>query len=37
LSIRDEAMEVVHVGADPGKPSKCPEYCIYYDICNSEG
>jgi len=33
LELRDEAYEVVSVGRDPGKPSKCPEYCPYYVVC----
>jgi CRISPR-associated protein Csa1 len=36
LELRDEAYEVLSVGKDPGKPSKCPEYCPYYDVCERE-
>ncbi len=34
IEIRDEAFNVIHRGEDPGKPPKCPRYCIYYSICN---
>ncbi|MGC8636327.1 MAG: type I-A CRISPR-associated protein Cas4/Csa1 [Thermoprotei archaeon] len=34
LEIRDEALEVVRTGKDPGKPDNCPAYCPYYSICN---
>ncbi|WP_449462187.1 type I-A CRISPR-associated protein Cas4/Csa1 [Tardisphaera miroshnichenkoae] len=34
LEIRDEALEVVRTGRDPGKPDRCPTYCPYYSICN---
>lgn len=34
IEIRDEAFNVIHRGVDPGKPPRCPNYCIYYDICN---
>ena len=37
LKFRDEAMEVIYSGKDPGKPIKCPEYCIYYSVCNPLG
>lgn len=37
LKLRDEAMEVIHSGVDPGKPVSCPDYCIYYQICNPSG
>lgn len=37
LKMRDEAMEIVYSGNDPGKPVKCPAYCIYYNICNPLG
>jgi CRISPR-associated protein Csa1 len=36
LELRDEAFEVISVGKDPGKPSKCPNYCPYYVICERE-
>ena len=36
LELRDEAFEVISVGKDPGKPSKCPNYCPYYIICERE-
>ena len=34
LEIRDEAFNIIHRGEDPGKPPKCPRYCIYYNVCN---
>lgn len=34
LNLRDEAMEVLHSGVDPGKPPSCPSYCIYHQVCN---
>lgn len=34
IEVRDEAAKVVYKGRDPGKPPKCPEYCIYYAYCN---
>ena len=37
LEMRDEAMDVIHRGRDPGRPVKCPEYCIYYQVCNPLG
>ncbi|MBS7612288.1 type I-A CRISPR-associated protein Cas4/Csa1 [Candidatus Bathyarchaeota archaeon] len=33
LELRDEAFEVVSLGRDPGRPSKCPSYCPYYAVC----
>ena len=33
LEIRDEAFNLIHNGKDPGKPPRCPESCIYYDVC----
>lgn len=33
IEIRDEAFNILSLGEDPGKPSTCPEYCIYYSIC----
>jgi len=33
LELRDEAYQVVSIGRDPGKPSKCPDYCPYYTVC----
>jgi len=33
LEIRDEAFNIIHRGLDPGKPSSCPEYCVYYGVC----
>lgn len=37
ITIRDEAMEIIESGIDPGKPPKCPSYCIYYPVCNPLG
>lgn len=34
IDIRDRAFDVVRLGVDPGKPPNCPEYCIYYRVCN---
>jgi len=34
LEIRDEAFNIIHSNMDPGKPSSCPSYCIYYSVCN---
>jgi len=36
LELRDEAYEIISIRRDPGKPSKCPDYCPYYVICNGE-
>jgi CRISPR-associated protein Csa1 len=33
LEFRDEALEIVESGRDPGYPSKCPEFCPYYPVC----
>jgi CRISPR-associated protein Csa1 len=33
LEMRDEAFNIIHRGIDPGKPSACPEYCVYYGVC----
>jgi CRISPR-associated protein Csa1 len=33
INIRDNAMEIIHLGRDPGKPDRCPRYCIYYKVC----
>jgi len=34
IEIRDEAFNIINTGADPGRPVNCPEYCIYYTVCN---
>jgi len=34
IETRDEAAKIVYRGRDPGKPVKCPSYCIYYSFCN---
>jgi CRISPR-associated protein Csa1 len=36
LELRDEAYEIVSIGRDPSKPSKCPDYCPYYPVCKGE-
>jgi len=33
LEVRDEVFSVINRGLDPGKPSDCPEYCVYYGVC----
>lgn len=33
LEVRDEAFSIINRGMDPGKPSDCPEYCVYYRVC----
>jgi len=33
LEIRDEAMNIVMEGYDPGFPENCPDYCPYYPVC----
>ncbi|MEM3404132.1 MAG: type I-A CRISPR-associated protein Cas4/Csa1 [Nitrososphaeria archaeon] len=33
LEIRDEAFEIVNSGRDPGMPSKCQDFCPYYQVC----
>jgi len=33
LELRDEAYELLTLGKDPGKPSRCPSYCPYYKVC----
>ena len=37
LETRDEAFEIVINARDPGKPSTCPDFCPYYQICVVEG
>lgn len=37
LELRDEAYELLTLGRDPGKPSRCPGYCPYYKVCVVEG
>jgi CRISPR-associated protein Csa1 len=34
LEIRDEAFEIITNKRDPGKPSSCPTFCPYYQVCN---
>lgn len=34
LAIRDEAMEIVDSGIDPGMPAKCPSYCPWRSVCH---
>lgn len=36
LELRDEAYELLVLGRDPGKPSRCPSYCPYYKVCRVE-
>lgn len=33
LEIRDDAMGIVKQGRDPGYPSRYPDYCPYYPVC----
>ncbi|MEM4727694.1 MAG: type I-A CRISPR-associated protein Cas4/Csa1 [Candidatus Bathyarchaeia archaeon] len=33
LDIRDSAFEIIQNEKDPGKPSSCPSYCPYIEIC----
>jgi len=33
VEVRDEVFSIIHRGLDPGKPSDCPEYCVYYGVC----
>ncbi len=37
IELRDHAMDIIHLAKDPGRPVKCPSYCIYYNICNPLG
>ena len=34
IEMRDEAFNIIHNSMDPGKPPACPNYCIYYSVCN---
>lgn len=36
IDIRDEASDIVENGSDPGMPTKCPDYCPYYQICHKQ-
>lgn len=36
LEIRDELMELIASGRDPGAPRRCPEDCPYYNVCRGE-
>ncbi|QIW22812.1 type I-A CRISPR-associated protein Cas4/Csa1 [Sulfolobus sp. S-194] len=33
LDKRDEVIEMILNGRDPGKPVKCPETCPFYEVC----
>ncbi|MEM1994209.1 MAG: type I-A CRISPR-associated protein Cas4/Csa1 [Nitrososphaerales archaeon] len=33
LEVRDEAHSIIRSGKDPGKPSRCPNFCPYYGVC----
>lgn len=35
IEIRDKAFDIIQLGEDPGYPTSCPDYCIYYDYCSS--
>jgi CRISPR-associated protein Csa1 len=37
LELRDEMMELVESGRDPGKPDSCPKNCCFYGVCNESG
>lgn len=34
LELRDEMIELIDAGRDPGKPDSCPKYCYFYGVCN---
>ena len=34
LAIRDEAIEIVENGVDPGMPAHCPDYCPWRPVCH---
>jgi len=34
IELRDEALEVIASGTDPGIPEKCDESCYFYEICH---
>jgi len=34
LELRDEMIELVDSGKDPGKPDSCPKNCCFYGVCN---
>ncbi|MEM2741476.1 MAG: type I-A CRISPR-associated protein Cas4/Csa1 [Nitrososphaeria archaeon] len=36
IDIRDRVFDVIELGEDPGYPTICPDYCIYYDYCSSK-
>jgi len=37
IELRDHAMDIIHLSRDPGRPTRCPSYCIYYNVCNPLG
>ncbi|MCE4603916.1 MAG: type I-A CRISPR-associated protein Cas4/Csa1 [Aeropyrum sp.] len=37
LEARDEAIEVLLSGSDPGLPSSCPRGCVFYRACHGGG
>ena len=37
LEIRDEAIEILSGGRDPGKPPACPSFCPYSQVCAGRG
>lgn len=37
LEVRDEALEIVENARDPGKPSSCPPFCPYLEVCGPGG
>lgn len=34
LELRDEMIELIDSGKDPGKPEVCPKICYFYGVCN---
>jgi CRISPR-associated protein Csa1 len=37
LELRDEAIDLIESGIDPGKPESCSKYCCFYGVCNEDG
>lgn len=34
IELRNDALEVVASGTDPGMPASCPEHCYFYSVCH---
>ncbi len=36
IEARDEAIDIVESGRDPGTPPKCPRQCPFYPVCHAD-